>query len=73
MKYVTKLYDDAGNLIAKVSSTNAEMHESELHRIYDIGREKEYPEEFEDDQDEIILEKAKGILRRRMVKQWFGK
>ncbi len=65
MHYETKLFDDDGNLIAKVSSISAEMHESELHRIYELGKEKEYPEEFEDDQDEIILEKAKEILRRR--------
>ncbi len=65
MKYVTKLFDDAGNLIAKVSSTNAEMHESELHRIYDIG--KDYPEEYEDDLDEMILEKAEQIRQKQLL------
>jgi deoxyhypusine synthase len=60
MKYETKLYDDEGTLIAKVSSTNQELHESELHRIYDIGRNLEY----ENDMDEIILEKAEQIKNK---------
>ncbi len=94
MKYITKLYDDDGTLIAKISSNSIEMHESELHKIYDRGKEMEdaidisneeldrilergkadaypedYPPEFEDDMDEVILEKARQIkMKQKLLK-----
>jgi hypothetical protein len=64
MRYETKLYDDDGNLLVKISSDSAEIHESELYKIYNY---KEYPPEFEDDLDEMILDKAMKIKAKRKI------